>query len=97
MTVGRTSSNGDGGSTDATDFELSAFPPCNRNEEQRQLFELPHPRPLRGVTAALTGANLSGAKMFLLGAIAEDEEQHDTTVGAVQGTSRFFCPRPNTR
>ena len=70
-----------GGTTDAADLELLAFPPCNRNEEQRELFELPHPRPLRRVMAARTGADISGAKILLLGAIAEDEEQHDTTVG----------------
>jgi hypothetical protein len=70
-----------GSTTDAADLELLAFPPCNRDEEQRQLLELPHPRPLRGVMAARTGANLSGAKVFLLGAVAENEEQHITTVG----------------
>jgi hypothetical protein len=78
-----------GGATDAADLELLAFPPRNRNEEQRELLELPHPRPLRGVAAARTSADFPRPKILTFGAVAEEQEQHDTQDRG--GASTFAC------
>jgi len=70
----------DGGAADAADLELAALPPCDRDEEHRELLEFPHPRPLGRVVAPRAGPSIPRAKVLLLGAEAE-EEDHDRSVG----------------
>jgi len=70
----------DGGAADAADLELPALPPCDRDEEHRELLEFPHPRPLGRVVAPRAGPSIPRAKVLLLGAEAE-EEDHDRSVG----------------
>ena len=69
------------GAADAADLELLSPPPGQRHEEDRELRELPHPRPLRGVAAVRAGPDLSGTQILLLGAEAEEEE-HPASVGS---------------
>jgi hypothetical protein len=70
----------DGGAADAADLELPALPPCDRDEEHRELLEFPHPRPLGRVVAPRAGSSIPRAQVLLLGAEAE-EEDHDRSVG----------------
>ena len=71
----------DGRPADAAHLELAATPPRDRDEEQRELLELAHPRPLGGVVAAWAGPDLTRAESLLLGPVAEQKEQHVTSVG----------------
>ena len=71
----------DGGAANAAGLDLSALPPCDRDEEHRELRELPHPRPLGGVPAPRAGPGLPGAEVLPLGAETKEEE-HDVSVGA---------------
>ena len=70
----------DGGAADAAGLELPALPPCDRDEEHRELLELPHPRPLGRVVAPRAGPSTPRAEVLLLGAEAE-EEDHDRSLG----------------
>ncbi len=70
----------DGDAADAAGLELPALPPRNRDEEHRELLELPHPRPLGRVVAPRAGPSTPRAEVLLLGAEAE-EEDHDRSVG----------------
>jgi hypothetical protein len=70
----------DGGAADAAGLEQPALPPCDRDEEHRELLELPHPRPLGRVVAPRAGPSIPRAEMLLPGAEAE-EEDHDRSVG----------------
>jgi hypothetical protein len=79
--LGRPCSDLDGGAADPADLELPASPPGDRHEEDRELLDLPHARPLRGVAAARAGADLPGAQVLLLGAEAEEEE-HAASLGS---------------
>lgn len=85
----------DGGAADAAGLELPALPTCDRDEEQRELLELPHLLPLRGVVAPWAGPGLSGAKVLLLGAEAEKDEHHVSVGGdARELVLRQRDPRP---
>lgn len=66
----------DGSAVDTADLELATLLECDRDEEQRELFELPHVRPLRRVVAARAGPSLPKAKVLLLGTEAEDDKHH---------------------
>jgi hypothetical protein len=46
---------------DAAGIELPALPPCDRDEEHRELLELPHPRPLGRVVAPRAGPSIPRA------------------------------------
>jgi hypothetical protein len=65
----------------SADLQLPASPPGDRHEEHRELFDQPHPRPLRGVAAARAGADVPRAQGLLLGAEAEQEE-HGPSLGS---------------
>lgn len=75
------SSDLDGGTADAAGLELPALPPRDRDEEHRQLPELPHARPLGRVVAPRARPSSSRAHVLLLGTEAE-EEDHDPSVGS---------------
>src|SRR3712207_7597846 len=57
------SSDLDGGAADAADLQLPSPPPGDRHEEHRELPELPHPRPLRGVAAARAAADRKSTRL----------------------------------
>ncbi len=61
----------DGGAADATFLQLPALPACDRNEEQCELLEFPHPCPLCGVVAVRARSGLPRAKVLPLGAVTE--------------------------
>ena len=91
-----------GGAADAAGLELPALPACDRDEEHRELLELPDPLPPRGVVAARAGPGLPGAEVLLLGAETEEEE-HRASVGSTSqrtghryGHRRPRGPAPHT-
>jgi hypothetical protein len=68
---------------DAAFLELTTFPARDRNEEQRELFELPYACPLRGVVAAWACSNLTWAEVLPFDAITEEEEHLASIEGFV--------------
>lgn len=81
----------DGGAADATFLELAPLPAGDRNEEQRELFELPYAGPLRGVVAARARSGLTWTEGLPLDAVAEEEE-HKASI-EVPSSQRVACDR----
>ena len=77
----RLSSRFDRNAANTTDLQLMPLPAGDRNEEQRELLELPHPLPLSRVVAARAGPGLPGAEVLPLGSETEDEEHQPSVEG----------------
>ena len=86
----------DGGTADAADVEQPAFPPRDRDEEDGELPELPHPRLLRDVLATRARSGLPRAEVLLFRAKAEDEE-HRSIVGRRAVPPAVGAPPPGGR
>ena len=80
----------DGFATDAAAFQVTALPASHRDEEQRELVELPDALPRGGVVAARAGARLPRAQVLLLGAEPEEDEHSVSIV-------RTITPNPATK
>lgn len=75
-----TRSGFDGGAADAALFQLTTVPAYDGDEEQRELRELPHPCPLRGVMAARARPGLPLSEVLPLGAVTEEKEHRISVV-----------------